>query len=117
LFPIITIWTGGFVTNYITRQLLARPSIAAKFADGEQSAAVILTLFLDGTKSGLQAAAIVRSVTIINILAILWMEFSAFADISSQMIWSGHVVGGAILIFLCSFAIIYFTVKYGLRGF
>jgi hypothetical protein len=117
LFPIITIWAGAFVTNYITRQLIARPSVAAKLAAGKESAGVMLTLFLDGAKSGLRAAAIVRSVTIINILAILWMEFSVFADLSSQMIWSGSVFGGAILIFLCSFAIIYFTVRYGLRGF
>ena len=117
LFPIITIWAGAFVTNYITRQLIGKPNVAAKLAAGDQSVGVILTLFLDGAKSGLRAAAIVRSVTIINILAILWMEFSVFADLSSQMIWSGSVFGGAILIFLCSFAIIYFTVRCGLRGF
>jgi hypothetical protein len=117
LFPIITIWAGAFVTNYLTRRLIARPGVAAKLAAGEQSAGVILTLFLDGAKSGVRAAAIARSVTIINILAILWMEFSVFADLSSQMIWSGSVCGGAILIFVCSFAVIYFTIRYGLRGF
>jgi hypothetical protein len=86
LLPIITIWAGAFVTNYITRQLIGKPNVAAKLAAGDQSVGVILTLFLDGAKSGLRAAAIVRSVTIINILAILWMEFSVFADLSSQMI-------------------------------
>jgi len=117
LFPIVTIWAGAFVTNYFTRRLIARPSVAAKLAAGEGSAGVILTLFLDDAKSGLRAAAIARYVTIINILAILWMEFSVFANLSSQMIWSGNVFGGAILIFLCSFAIIYFTVRCGLGGF
>lgn len=117
LFPIVTIWFGAFVTNYFTRKLIARPRVAAKLDVGEESAGVILTLFLDGAKSGRRAAAIVRTVTIINILAILWMEFSVFADLSSRMIWSGSVFGGAILIFLCSFAIIYFTVRYGLGGF
>ena len=33
------------------------------------------------------------------------------------MIWSGSTFGGAILIFVCSFAVIYFTIRYGLRGF
>src|SRR5262249_33861431 len=37
--------------------------------------------------------------------------------LASQMIWSGDAFGGAILIFVCSFAVIYFTVRYGLRRF
>ena len=79
LLPIVTIWAGAFVTNYFTRRLITRPDFAAKLAAGEESAGVILTLFLDGAKSGLRAASIIRYVTIINILAILWMEFSVFA--------------------------------------
>lgn len=52
LFPIVTIWFGAFVTNYFTRKLIARPRVAAKLDAGEESAGVILTLFLDGAKSG-----------------------------------------------------------------
>ena len=117
VFPVLTIWGGGFITNYFTRILVSRRHIAKRLASGDQSKAVLLTLVLDGTNASIRSAAIVRVVALTNILAILWLEFSAFADVSSKLIISESIWWGAIFLYGCAFAVLYFTLRFGLRGF
>jgi hypothetical protein len=128
---VVTIWVGAFITNYFTRILLSRRHIAKRFESADQSGAVLLTLVLDGTNEGILSASIVRFVTLTNILAILWLEFSVFADMSSNVILpvdrgelasafgdpNGRILWGAMSLFCCAFAVIYFTLRFGLRGF
>jgi hypothetical protein len=128
---VVTIWGGAFITNYFTRVLFSRPHIAKRFESGDQSGAVLLTLVLDGTDKGIRSASIVRFVTLTNILAILWLEFSVFADLSSHVILpvdsgelasafsgrNGRILWGAMSLYCCAFAVIYFTLRFGLRGF
>jgi low temperature requirement protein LtrA len=40
VFPVLTIWGGGFITNYFTRILVSRRHIAKRLASGDQSKAV-----------------------------------------------------------------------------
>ena len=110
VFPILTIWGGGFITKYFTRTLVSRRHIAKRFA------AVLLTLVLDGTNESIRSASIVRVVALTNILAILWLEFSAFADVSSKLIISESILWGAMFLYGCAFAVLYFTLRFGLRG-
>jgi hypothetical protein len=117
VFPILTIWGGGFITNYFTRTLVSRRHIAKRLASGDQSRAVLLTLVLDGTNESIRSASFVRVVALTNILAILWLEFSVFADVSSKLIISESILWGAIFLYGCAFAVLYFTLRFGLRGF
>lgn len=117
IFPILTIWGGGFITNYFTRTLVSRRHIAKRLASGDQSRAVLLTLVLDGTNESIRTASIVRVVALTNILAILWLEFSVFADVSSKLIISESIFWGAIFLYGFAFAVLYFTLRFGLRGF
>ena len=117
LVPLITIWAGAFVTNHITKLLLSKPHILQRLTSADQSAAALPSLILDGTSEGVKAASIVRYISLANITAIIWMEFSVFADISSQLIAPGSITAGVIFLFACTFSVIYFTLKYGLRGF
>jgi hypothetical protein len=128
---VVTIWVGAFITNYFTRILLSRRHIAKRFQSGDQSGAVLLTLVLDGTNKGILSASIVRFVTLTNILAILWLEFSVFADMSANVILpvdggelasafvgrNGRILWGAMSLYCCAFAVTYFTLRFGLRGF
>jgi len=85
-------------------------------ASSDQSRAVLLTL-LDGTNESIRSASVVRVVALTNILAILWLEFSAFADVSSKLIISESILWGAMFLYGCAFAVLYFTLRFGLRGF
>jgi hypothetical protein len=117
VFSVVTIWGGGFITNYFTRILVSRRHISKRLASGDQSRAVLLTLVLDGTNESILSASIVRVVALTNILAILWLEFSVFADVSSKLIISESILWGTIFLYGCAFAVLYFTLRFGLRGF
>jgi hypothetical protein len=131
---VITIWAGSFITNYFTNILVSRPRIAGRIASNDQSGAVFLAFILDKTTKSHRAASIVRFIALTNILAILWLEFAVFSDIawklafvavSSDPVWKISdiessvvaVVWGTVLLFVCAFAVIYFTLRFGLRGF
>ena len=117
LVPIATIWAGAFVTNYFTRRLVANSTLATRLKSAVQSGGVILAIFLDGSQRAVHTTSVIRYLSLANIFALLWMEFSVFADISSRLIWGGNLLAGAALLFVCAFAVIYFTIRYGLRGF
>jgi hypothetical protein len=131
IFPILTIWTGAFVTNYFTRKLISQAHLKNRVAADDQSLSVILSLFLDGTPQSVYATQLIRYLSLASIAAILWLEFSVFADISSRLVWPVdmssrtavpssllyNIALGTALIFACSFFVTFFTLKYGLRGF
>jgi hypothetical protein len=116
-FPIVTIWAGAFVTNAVTTRLLSRPHIKARLLSNDQSAGLLPALFLDGTKDAELVASLARLITLVNISAILWMEFSVFADISSRIVAPNNILLSSLFLFTCSYCIIYFILRYGLRGF
>jgi hypothetical protein len=127
---VITIWAGSYITNYFTKTLVSRPKIARRLASNDQSGAVLLALFIDKTNKGYATASLVRLITLTNILAILWLEFAVFSDIawklgffaifsemqSPEAVLTG-IYWGTLILFVCAFAVIYFTLRYGLRGF
>src|SRR5262249_51800622 len=117
VFPILTIWGRRLITNHFTRIRVSRRHIAKRLASGDQSEAVLLTLVLDGTNESIRSASIVRVVALTNILAILWLEFSVFADVSSKLIISESIFWGAIFLYGFAFSVLYFTLRFGLRGF
>src|SRR4029077_4220517 len=117
VFPVLTIWGGGFITNYFTRILVSRRHIAKRLSACGECRRGLLTLVLDETNESIRSAAIVRVVALTNILAILWLEFSAFADVSSKLIISESIWWGAIFLYGCALAVLYFTLRFGLRGF
>jgi hypothetical protein len=114
---VVTMWSSSFVTNYCTGVLLKQPKIAARLSGDDQTSANLLSIFWDETRADRHATAIIRWICLVNVSVILWMDFSVFADVSSRLISPNDLATGLILIFFCSSSVIYFTMKYGLRGF
>lgn len=114
---VITLLVGGYVTNAVTRAVLRRPDIAARICGDDQSASVFLALFRGDDIRSQRATRVIKYITVLNIAAILWMDFAVFADVSSRLIANDDFVLSLILLGVCGFSVMYFTLKYGLRGF
>ena len=78
---VLTLFVGGYVTNAATRAILRRPDIAARIDSDDQSASVFLALFRGEDAKSQQATRVVKYITVLNIAAILWMDFAVFADV------------------------------------
>lgn len=114
---IITLIAGAFATNYITRQICARGNYADLIADNNPAASVIPAIFWSDTSSAKIVSGLVKYIIIVNIVCVLWLEFSVFSDIGDKL--TGHpsiYYGGGLMLF-CTFSVFYFTLRYGLRGF
>ncbi|MDO9339614.1 MAG: hypothetical protein Q7T72_03705, partial [Bacteroidales bacterium] len=114
----LSIFFGSYVTNYFTKRILANEYLKNLFATKEQVGGVIATLFWrPKNKTAQHTAIIVKWLSILNIVAIIWLEFAFFSDIASRLFSITELHYKVLLVFSCSFIVIYFTVRYGLRGF
>jgi len=114
----ITIWLGSFVTNYFSKKILSNDYLQKLIESKEQIVGVIATLFWRPNNPVAQRTSwIVRSLSILNIVSVIWLEFALFSDIAGRLFSIGELQYRVVVIFVCSFAVLYFTVKYGLRGF
>jgi hypothetical protein len=117
-FCAITIWLSGYITNYVTKKILVQEHIQKLFSGKDQVLGVISTLFWrenDGT--AILTSKIVRWLSLLNIAAVIWLEFSLFSDIASLVFDVPILFNKVVIIFVTSFFIIYFTTRFGLRGF
>jgi hypothetical protein len=114
----ITIWTSSFVTNFFTKKILSDQYIKSLFETKNQIGGVIATLFWrpDDNKAKLTSK-IVKWLSLLNIVGVIWLEFALFSDIASRLFSIDAIYYKILLIFTATFVVIFFTVKYGLRGF
>jgi hypothetical protein len=114
----LTIWFSSYVTNYFTKKILSDKYLKSILASKEQIGGVIATLFWrpDNNKAK-QTARIVKWLSILNIVGIIWLEFALFSDIASRLLSISELEYKVIIIFICTLSVLYFTVRYGLRGF
>lgn len=116
LVPIVTMIFGGYVTKRVTAEILRRPNYA-RLTHDDQASSVLLSLFWGNTAQEKSATTIIKWITLINISAVLWLDFTVFSDISSRLIGSSDLTIGASILFLCAVAVLHFTIKFGMRGF
>ena len=113
----ITIWFGAYITNYFTDKICAIPYVKNILDSPNQTGGVIACLFWRPNEKESQLSALLAKwISIISIFAVIWFEFSLFADIAGGIV-SFNIARSAILLFLCALSVFYFTLKYGLRGF
>lgn len=114
----LTIIAGSAVTNLFTRRVIANPSVKHLLASSDQTGGVIARLFWSSkTEHSIAVAAIVKWISLFNIASVIWLEFALFADISGLLIGDATLPTRTVLLAICCFAVVFFTLRYGLRGF
>lgn len=113
----VTIWWGGYVTNYFTKKICEQSSVRDRLESANQTGGVIAALFWGEKPAAKRTATLTKYVSLANILSIIWLDFAIFADISGSLIGHPSLIARTVLLSVSSFAVIYFTLRYGLRGF
>jgi hypothetical protein len=114
----IVLWFSHRITNTVTKLILENvPRVSELYKRSDQISAVIASLVWSNTAKGRLSAKIVKAISLSSISAILWLEFSIFADVSGTLLGLDDLVTRALIFFLCAFAILFFIFRYGLRGF
>ena len=87
-------------------------------SDKSQTIAVVAKIFWrPNNQNAIKTSRIVKWVSLINICAVIWLEFALFSDIASRLFNITNLECKILFIFITSFLVVYFTVKFGLRGF
>lgn len=114
----LTIWLGSYVTNYVTKNISKIDYIQDLLASKKQVGGVISTLFWrPQDQKSIQTAVVIKWLSIINITGVIWLEFALFSDIASMLFSLNQLHYKVIIIFLTTIIVVYFTVKFGLRGY
>ncbi|HEV2842083.1 MAG TPA: hypothetical protein VGW39_12210 [Chthoniobacterales bacterium] len=114
----LSIVLGAWVTNVVTKRIMDSPRLAALLESPDQTGGVIASVFWDEDLNSRRTARLVKWVSILNLGALLWMEFSVFALIAERLLHVESFIWAApILLFACCFTVVLFTLRYGLRGF
>jgi hypothetical protein len=108
---------GAWITNLFSDRIMASPRLKALLASENQTGGVIAALFWADDAAAQRTARLVKWFSILNLGAVLWIEFTVFAAIGEHLLGLNSVLVAPILLFGCCFAIALFTLKYGLRGF
>lgn len=112
-----SIWIGGYVTNYFTRRISALPKVHKLLNSENQTGGVLASLCWSNSRTGRTSATWVKHISLANISAVIWLEFSLFSDIGGDIFGVSQLWVKATAMFVSSFAVIYFVLRYGIRGF
>lgn len=114
----IALIIGAPITNMITKSILKREEFQHLLIESPNTFGVIAKLFwVKEDKKAINVARLVKLISMLNIIGVIWLEFALFSDIFSQVIGIDNLITKAIIVLLTAWLVVYFTVKYGLRGF
>ncbi len=113
LFMLLSAW----VTNAFTTKIMNSDYMKGVINSEDQTGGVIAKVFWRSTREGRQTAVLVKWISLFSITAIIWLEFSVFSDISGRLLGFNTLWFKVPFLILSSFAVIYFTLRYALRGF
>jgi len=114
---VFSIMFSFLVTNKFTKKIVSLDYFKKRQKDNNNNSAVIASIFWANDKDSKRSSNIIKNISLINIAAIIWLEFSIFSDISGKLIANGNIYFSCLILFLITFLISMFTLKYGLRGF
>lgn len=112
------LWGGSYITNYFTKRIIKIPHIEELINKSSNTFGVIASLFYQkGNIKSIKNSHIVKYISLLNIIGVIWLEFSLFSDILSYVFHFQSIYIKALVVLITAFVIIFFTIKYGLRGF
>lgn len=113
----LSIWGGGYVTNYFTKRISALPKVQELLRSENQTGGILASLCWSNSAHGRASSTWVKYISLSNIAAVIWLEFALFSDIGGDVFGISQLWVKAAVIFFSSFAVIFFVLKYGIRGF
>ncbi|MCC7390168.1 MAG: hypothetical protein IT431_15525 [Phycisphaerales bacterium] len=113
----ISIFTGGFVTNWITKRVLANSSLRTRITGSTQQSGVIARLFWSREPAGVRVARIVKWISVLSMTGVIWLEFALFGDVLGLLLGIQSIPLRAAICALATIVVTDFTLRFGLRGF
>jgi len=113
----LTIWLGAFATNYLTRRICADPYVKGLLDSPDQTGGIISSLFWRDNPRSQHSSRIVKVVSLLNIAAIIWLEFALLTDVGGKLLRLDSLTARSILLFVGALSVFYFVLRFGLRGF
>jgi len=113
----LSIWIGGYVTNFFTKKIIALKRVKSLLTSSDQTGGVLASLCWTNTNKGKNSSLLIKYISLANIAAIIWLEFALFSDIGGDIFGITDIWVKAIFLAICSFAVIFFVLRYGIRGF
>lgn len=85
----------------------------------DMTTGVIARLVWEPTSAGRLTSLLIKMLSIVNITAILWLEFSVFGDLAALTLgnFAGTIGAASFIVCLGTFIVVLIIVRYGLRGF
>lgn len=113
----ISLFMGYAAVNYFTSRVMEeRPRYAELLRGADQVSAIFANAIWDNDKESQASARFLQVLSMTNIAWIIWLEFAVFSALLAKLFNLTHV-GAAIGMFIVSLAVLYITLKYGMRGF
>jgi len=106
-------------TNWFTRRILKNnDEYRVLLEQSETTTGVVSRLVWTPSFAGKSTAWIVKHLSLMNILAVLWFEFSVAGDLVRGIVppFAG-AASGSIAVFACCLVVVFLIVRFGLRGF
>jgi hypothetical protein len=107
---------GGWVSNALTRRIIAIPRARQVLSNEYQDGAVLASLFWGETAQSKTVVHLIKAISLIGMAGTVWLEFAVFGDVSGHLLGFGPP-GKSLLVGLTAAAVFMFTFRYGLRGF
>ena len=106
-------------TNWFTRRVLTKePSYRKLLEESETASGVVARLVWQPGLDGRVTSWLVKHISLLNLAAVIWLEFSVAADLVQQVNTSANEPWlGPLALFICCFGVVFIIVRYGLRGF
>lgn len=113
----VSIWLGGYFTNFFTKRIVSLSRVQTLLSSSTQSGGILASLCWSDSHDGKQSAALIKYISLLNIGAVIWLEFALFADIGGEIFGFTSLPVKTAIIAATSFAVIFFVLRYGIRGF
>ncbi len=112
----VSIVIGGVTTNYFTKKIRKLARTKSILAHPTQSGAVVASLFWSQDLEARRVASVVKFLSLFAIASIVWLEFALFGDITARILGSSFTKA-AVFVGVATIAVVWFTLRFGLRGF
>lgn len=113
----VSIWLGGYFTNYFTKRVSSLQRVKKLLTSGQQTGGVLASLCWSSLPDGKNSSLLVKYISLATITAVIWLEFALFSDIGGDIFGITDLWMKTIAFAIACFSVMFFVLRYGIRGF